>query len=136
MKGSNLRRKDKMNEYRIKEFCEKLIAERSFPYKKEDIIKTWAPVKASLTEEEQIALLNCLVQRDSVWMWFHLISYLLPDLFSVSEQTKNLIETVIEKTKNDMAQGIFIRSLISMGEKNPDKATGLYCKLVETGNDD
>lgn len=124
-----------MNLTKVSDWCNTLNTERKYPLTKEEIIDTWKPVHEDLTVEEQIALLICLVKTGSVFRWLNLISYFLPDLFSESQYFINLMELVIDKIKNDMAQGVFIRGLIDSGEKYPGIALKLYSRLSAVAND-
>ena len=112
-----------------------LTSSRNYPLKNEEITEIWSPVRAELTEEEQLCLMEDLVQKDDVFKWLHLISNLLPSLFSENKEFMKLVEIVVEKIKNDMAQGIFIRSLIDTGEKNADSVIRIYPKLTEDVNE-
>ena len=112
-----------------------LTSSRAYPLKNEEINEIWGPIKADLNDEEQIRLLENLAQKDDVFKWLHLISNLLPSLFSENTEFMKLVEIVVEKIKNDMAQGIFIRSLIDTGEKNADLVIKIYAKLPEGVND-
>jgi hypothetical protein len=128
--------KDKMDLTKVSKWCTELTTSRQYPITKEEIIGTWKPVQEDLTIEEQIALLTCLVKTGSVFRWLYLISYFLPDLFSDNQYFVNLMEFVIDKTKNDMAQGVFIRSLIDSGEKYPDIAVKLHSRISASANEE
>lgn len=127
--------KNKMNLTKVSNWCNTLETSRKYPLTKEEIVDIWKPVQEDLAAEEQISLLICLVKTGSVFRWLYLISYFLPDLFSDSQYVINLTELVIDKIKNDMAQGVFIRSLIDSGEKHPDTALKLYSRLSAVANE-
>jgi hypothetical protein len=62
----------------------------------------------------------------------YLVSYSLSDVFSVSKSFVRLLEIIIEKIKNDMAQGIFIRSLIDTSKNNPEEALKIFYLLTKS----
>jgi len=130
-----LRRKSEVNKKKVNKLCENLITSREWPRDDEEIEKLWEPIKKDLTSQDQTILLTCLVQNDNVFKWLKLISYLLPSLFSEDRDFINLIEIVVDKVKGDMAQGDFIRSLINIGEKDPENGIGLYSRLIEVASD-
>jgi len=124
-----------MKRNKVENWCETLTTRKDWPRDDEAIKKLWAPIEKDLTSEEQISLLNCLAQSHYIFRWLNLISYLLPDLITEDQNFINLIETVVDKVKGDMAQGIFIRSLINMGEKDPERGISLYARLTEVSSD-
>jgi len=130
-----VRRKSEVDVEKVQTWCETLTTSKDWPIDNEEINKLWKPVEKDLTSEEQISLLNCLVQNSNVFRWLKLISYVLPNLFSEDQNFINLIEIVVDKVKGDMAQGIFIRSLINMGERDPEKGISLYSRIIEVSSD-
>lgn len=112
-----------------------LKASNTFPLKSEEIKQLWGPVAADLSDEEQLALLIRLTEKDYVFKWLYLISELVPLLFSDSSKFLFLVKAVVEKIKNDLAQGVFIRSLIITGERKPDLTIQVYPKLIEASDD-
>ena len=124
-----------MDEKKVKESCKTLTASRDWPIDTEAIEKLWSPIRKDFTLQEKVLLLKCLVQNDSVFRWLHLVSHVLPDVVSEDQNFINLIEIVVDKVKGDMAQGIFIRSLINIGERNPEMGIRLYTQLIDVSND-
>lgn len=124
-----------MNGESVKNWCKTLTSSRDWPHDNEAIEKLWKPIKEDLTPKEQVSLLNCLVQKDNIFKWLYLVSHLIPELFSEDQNFITLIEIIIDKVKNDMAQGVFIRSLIDIGEKDPREGINLYHRLIEVSSD-
>jgi hypothetical protein len=119
----------------VSQWCDELTTQRKFAFSKDEIEETWEPVKKELKNDEQIDLLICLIKRDSVFKWLYVISYYLSSLFSEEQNFTTLIEIVIDKIKGDMAQGVFVQSLINIGESDPERAIHFYSKLIETANE-
>lgn len=120
---------------KIEEMCQRLMENKGWPHKKEEFDDLWNPIKDKLTNEEQLGLLRCIAEKDYVFKWLDLFGYLLPDYLSLEEDFIYFLEIVIEKIKNDMAQGPFIRGLIKSGERKPQEAIEFYSKMIETSND-
>lgn len=124
-----------MKSEKIQDICEGLIKQRKWPHDSKEIASIWEPIKQTLSSKEQIALLTCLIKNDNIFKWLYSITYLIPDLFSESEAFINLLQIVVDKVKGDMAQGIFIRSLIDTSEKKSEVAIRLYSRLIEIADE-
>ena len=114
---------------KIDKWFNNLVANRKYAISEEEVNSIWKPIKEDLNSEEQTQLLIKLVQNDSVFKWLYPISYLLPELASDSEVFASLLRIVIDKIKNDLAQGLFIRAMIKIGYDNPDLGEKLYRRL-------
>lgn len=124
-----------MSEDKILRWCRILQSQKDWPRDDAKIENVWNPVRKDLTVADQVTLLTRLVERDYVFKWLKLISHLLPDLSSKDYNFVALLEIVIDKIKGDMAQGDFIRSLINIGERYPEKGVELYSFIVDVSND-
>jgi hypothetical protein len=120
-----------MDPKKVEELCKSLIKERKWPVKRAEIEEIWLPIREELSEKEQIMFLICLSREDYIFPWLNLISYAIPNLPAEESVLTELIENIVEKVKNDLAQGDFIKSLIDLGKNQPDQAIKLYKKLVK-----
>lgn len=70
-----------------------------------------------------------MADDDYIFRWLDFIS---TKISLVSEQTDflSLLKKIILKIKNDMAQGNFIRALISIGEQDARLGISLYQRMV------
>jgi hypothetical protein len=124
-----------MSENKIEEWCRKLRTSKDWPIAVSEIENVWRPITDELAHNEQVSLLTCLVEKDRVFRWLKLISHVIPEIFSEDYNFANLLGIIIDKIKGDMAQGDFIRSLIEIGERHPEKGISLYSFLIKRSND-
>lgn len=125
-----------MSSRNIDTICKELDTGKAWPRDIEAYEKLWNKVKETLTTtNEQITLLKCLAESHYIFRWLGLFSWLIPKLGSDDVIFVELLQKIIDKVKGDMAQGEFIRSLIKLGEENPEKGTALYVRITETSGD-
>jgi len=97
-----------------------------------DAVSKWNEINPDLTTEEKIDLIRIFCQKN-IFRWLYLISDLFPqiadELTDSSEDFLKITKVVIDKIKNDMAQGIFIKSLIKIGENNLGIGKYIYNNL-------
>lgn len=81
-----------------------------------------------LNPEESLKLIEELMER-GVFRWLHLIGYLLEETASLDSRFIDVLFKVMEKTNEDMAQGILIKYLVQIGISQPELAIKIYKKL-------
>jgi len=103
--------------------------------------KIWKPdqVNAFLKSFEidnktMIKVLMHLVD-DFVFRWLGFICLKLPQL-TTEEEFVDLLRKIIRRVKGDMAQGLFIRTLIDIGEADPYLGISLYKQMIATQGED
>ena len=114
---------------KVEEIYKSLTVKRIWPLKPSEIDEIWQPIKRQLNSEEQMQLLICLSKESYIFPWLKVISSAIPDFLPIEKSFVELIENVVAKVKNDMAQGDFVNSLIELGKKQPEQAIELYKKL-------
>ena len=70
-----------------------------------------------------------MADDESIFRWLDFISSKIPIMVE-NAQILNLLKKIIQKVKGDMAQGSFIQSLISIGEKDSKKGIQLYTHMT------
>ena len=93
-----------------------------------DVIEQWKLLDISLSDEELFNVAQWLIQDDVFW-WLDLISYLLPKIVS-NVAFLDLVSSIANQVRGDLAQGPFIKALITIGEKQPILAKKLYKKII------
>jgi len=116
---------------KTEEIYKSLTAKRIWPLKQSEIEEIWLPIKAQLNCQEQMQLLICLSRESYIFPWLKLISYAIPDISPKESGFIDLLENVVSKIKNDLAQGDFVNSLVKLGETQPDQAVELYESLTK-----
>jgi hypothetical protein len=89
---------------------------------------------SNLSVNEKLELVSLLSEKD-IFRWILLISNITSNIASVITQSNNtyiyIIESIINKLKNDFAQGFFINALVNIGKENPLIAKDIIKKLSD-----
>jgi hypothetical protein len=96
----------------------------------EELINRWKECKLTLDNDEKVELIQWMISRGFIFGWLDLICYLLPYAIE-SPLFLDIINSITNKVRHDLAQGPFINTLIEIGEKNPKIAYGYYLKIIE-----
>jgi len=103
-----------------------------------DVLDYWDKNKPELDYKEKIVFIDLLL-KDDVFRWLYLISKLVPEIVfeipSISQEIVDLIKRIIDRVRNDMTQGIFMNSLITIGENKPGIAIEIINKLIDKDYD-
>jgi hypothetical protein len=99
--------------------------EQILPY---EIVEKWKKLDLILSNNELAEIVQWLIQDDVFW-WLFLISHILPQIVT-HQLLLNLISTIADRTRGDLAQGPFINALISIGENQPIITEELYSTLM------
>ncbi len=84
----------------------------------------------NLSKEDLLLLINILV-NDDIFAWLDFISSKIEDIAEDNSLFVNLISSIIDKVKNDLSQGNFIRALISLGENKPELGIKIYDEIIK-----
>ena len=84
----------------------------------------------NLSKEDLTILFYFLAGESDIFAWFNLISDTIEEVASPNILFINLLDTMITKTKDDMAQGFFVRSLIDLGSNKPKLSWDIFYALT------
>ena len=122
-----------MNENQIKH-TKRQIEDQDWDYwKSKKLTDFLAEKNIELNRQE---LYECVKQliKENTFGFLYVISNTMQDLASDDEEFIEIIELVMDKIKDDLAQGPFIDSLIAIGKSNPRLAMKIASKLLESSN--
>jgi len=106
-------------------------------YNKKKQIERWNRIKNSLKiEDKEKLILDALKGNRNIWGYLALISEILFDIASSSDEYIQLLKKISSKLKNDMAQGPFLSTLIRIGQEKKEIAISLINKIIKTSKDD
>lgn len=88
-----------------------------------------------LTKEDTAILINLLIE-DEIFAWLDFISSKLDLIAEDSSFFINLVISIINKIKGDLAQGSFIKALVGIGEKNSELGLKIYDKIITSTKDE
>lgn len=111
----------------VEEIVKSLVEDRTRFYKPEEIEGFLS--KYNLTNEGLFEVLSAMADDEYIFRWLDFISSKIPIMVE-NAQILNLLKKIIQKVKGDMAQGSFIQSLISIGEKDSKKGIQLYTHMT------
>ena len=104
-------------------------------YKPKEQIKKWNEIKDTIGLEEKIGLIKDIIKNErDFWGYINLLAEVLFDVASDSDDFVKILEKVIDIIKNDMGQGPFLQTLVSIGERKKDIGVGLRNRIVETSD--
>jgi hypothetical protein len=117
----------------IEEIKQVLISDRTKFYKLEEIEDYLK--KYNLNNTELFEIVNAMASDNYIFRWLYYISAKIP-LLTIHKEFLILLKKVITKIKGDMAQGIFINALISIGEQDPNQGIALYEQMIISQDSD
>lgn len=89
----------------------------------------------NLSRDDLFVLCELLIQ-DDIFLWLDFVSSKIPLIAKDNKSFVTLLIFVMNKVKNDLAQGPFIRALISLGETYPDTAIDVYRRITKVSRDE
>jgi hypothetical protein len=104
-------------------------------YKPKEQIKKWTEIKDSIGPEEKLGLIREIIgNKRDFWGHINLLAEVLYDVASDSEEYVQILEKATDIIKSDMAQGPFLQTLVSIGERKKDIGMRLRNRIVETSD--
>jgi hypothetical protein len=95
----------------------------------DESIKRWRELDIKIDPKEVADVIDWMIGRRFIWRWLALISLLIVDVENEDKLT-DLIISIAELVKGDMAGGPFINSLIHLGKTRPALALKVYTQLT------
>lgn len=93
-------------------------------------IEKWNQIKDRLSNKEKESIvINALVE--DIWGYLDLLSEILFDIASDSDEYILILEKLSSRVKNDMTHGPFLSALIKIGQEKKDIAIQLRNKIIE-----
>jgi hypothetical protein len=114
------------------ELAQMLLKDKAKFWKAQEVENFLEPFQVD--NQKLISILEFLVE-DYIFRWLDFICLKLPVL-ATEKNFVNLLKKIILKIKNDMAQGNFIRALISIGEQDAKLGISLYKQMILNGDPD
>lgn len=102
-------------------------------WKDQNLIKYLEEKDFKFNKNEFYELIHELIKED-IFGFLHAIANSLSDLATDDDSFINLIESIVEKIKADLAQGPFIDSLIQIGKSDSKLGLSIAKKLLKTKN--
>ncbi|MCK4733556.1 MAG: hypothetical protein KAT65_13975, partial [Methanophagales archaeon] len=121
-------RKEEISEI-LKELLEKKYKKY---YGKPKEVDRYISSKEELEKDDLVLLIQSLLGDEDIFAWLEFISSKLDIIAEDSSDFISMLESIIIKVKNDLAQGSFIRALINLGEKKPDLGFNLYKRIISS----
>ncbi len=122
-----------MDESQIK-YIKKQIEDQEWDYwKSKKLTDYLAEKNIELNRQELYELIKYLI-KENIFRFLYVVSNVIQDLASDDEEFIEIIELVIDKIKDDLAQGPFIDSLTAIGKSNPRLAMKIASKLLESSS--
>jgi|GEM_PF-5791482 len=124
-----------MEEKEIDSIIQNLISERHKFWKAEAVEDFLKSQNINLDDKELLyQVLNRLI-RDDIFIWLDFISSKLPILSSDKDEFIQLLANIAEKVVGDLAQGSYIKNLVSIGSSDPNLGLKLFEKIIATKNE-
>lgn len=122
-----------MNENKMKPIMAQIEGQEWNYWKTNKLTDFLTERNVNLSGQELCELAKNLIKKD-VFVFLCPISSAMPNMASVDENFVEMLESIIDKIKNDMTQGPFIESLILTGKSDPELAMKIAYKLIESDN--
>ena len=103
-------------------------------YDRRQQLKQWEKVKNELTVETKKQLIRKIID-EGVFGYLDLVSEILFEVASNSEEYVKILEDISISVKNDLAQGPFLSALIKIGKEKAEIGTGLRNRIIKICND-
>jgi hypothetical protein len=121
-----------MREKDSKSIAEGLLKEKGKIWKPEEIEEYLRSY--DINNKSMIEIVGYLTEG-YIFKWLDFISYILPHL-ATEEEFVGLLKRIILRVKGDLAQGPFIRTLVKIGEEDPELGISLYERMIAEGDAD
>ncbi len=109
---------------------------KKYPYDFKKQKQIWDKNHNDISDSGKIDIIIELSSADSIFGYIKIISEIIFDIASDSQEFIHLLEEIILRIKGDMAQGPFIDALMKIGEQKGESAKKLYEKLTSSDNKD
>lgn len=96
--------------------------------------KQWEKIKNELTVETKKQLIRKIMD-EGVFGYLDLVSEILFEIASDSEEYVKILEDLSTRVKNDLAQGPFLSALIEIGKEKTEIGMELRNKIIKTSKD-
>ena len=103
-------------------------------YDRRQQLKQWEEIKNELTVETEKQLIRKIMD-EGVFGYLDLVSEILFEIASDSEEYVKILEDMSTRVKNDLAQGPFLSTLIKIGKEKTEIGMGLRNKIIKTCKD-
>jgi len=103
-------------------------------YDRRQQLKQWEEIKNELTVETGKQLIRKIMD-EGVFGYLDLVSEILFEIASDSEEYVKILEDISTRVKNDLAQGPFLSTLIEIGKEKTEIGMGLRNKIIKTCKD-
>jgi hypothetical protein len=114
----------------MEQIIEGMVSEKGKVWEIDEIEQYLGSQEIEIDKNMMIKIIEGLID-DDIFKWLKFIGHKLPELASVDPEFLDLLKKIVNKIKRDLAQGIFVRALISIGSTNPVLGFSLYNKMVQ-----
>jgi len=114
----------------MKQIIEGLISEKGKVWEIDEIEQYLGSQEIEIDKNMVIKIIESLID-DDIFKWLEFIAHKLPELASVDPEFLGLLKKIVNKIKRDLAQGMFVKSLIAIGSTDPVLGFSLYNKMIK-----